>query len=91
MTGTGDHGGDSDAEVDAAIFAFSPRGFPRVPVTITSGDAPPLPRVEQVNLVPSLAALTGVPIPFSNLGIIITQLFNSELIGYVNENFRQVG
>ncbi|KAH9286311.1 GPI ethanolamine phosphate transferase 3 [Echinococcus granulosus] len=92
MTATGDHGGNSDAEVDAALFAYTPRGFLRAPApsAATSGEVVPLLTVEQVNLVPTLAALTGTPIPFSNLGIVVTQLFNFDLVGPVNENFKQI-
>jgi len=32
--------------------------------------------VSQVDLVPTIALLLGVPIPFSNLGLVITDLFN---------------
>lgn len=92
MTATGDHGGDSVAEVDAALFAYTPRGFLRAPLptVATTGEIAPLPFVEQVDLVPTLAALTGTSIPFSNLGIVITQLLNFDLVGPVNENFKQV-
>ncbi|KAM7532458.1 hypothetical protein Aperf_G00000132892 [Anoplocephala perfoliata] len=93
MTSTGDHGGDSAAEVDAAFFAYSPRGFPRAPLTGIGSDGTleaPLPIVEQVNLVPTLAALSGAPIPFSNLGIIITELFSSDIAPLVNNNFKQM-
>ncbi|VDM34093.1 unnamed protein product [Hydatigera taeniaeformis] len=92
MTATGDHGGDSAAEVDAALFAYTPSGFLRASTSTTAsaGEITPLHEVEQVNLVPTLAALTGTPIPFSNLGIVITQLFNFAIVGPVNENFRQM-
>ncbi|KAL5111967.1 GPI ethanolamine phosphate transferase 3 [Taenia crassiceps] len=92
MTATGDHGGDSVAEVDATLFAYTPRGFLRdsVPSVATTDEITPLPTVEQVDLVPTLAALTGTPIPFSNLGIVITQLLNFDLVGPVNENFKQI-
>ncbi|VDK40497.1 unnamed protein product [Taenia asiatica] len=92
MTATGDHGGDSVAEVDAALFAYTPRGFLRAsaPSVAIAGEIAPLPTVEQVDLVPTLAALTGIPIPFSNLGIVITQLLNFDLDGPVNENIKQI-
>ncbi|VDO12780.1 unnamed protein product [Rodentolepis nana] len=93
MTATGDHGGESDAEVDAAFFAYTPRGFPRVPQTGLTAEGSfeaPLPSVEQINLVPTLAALTGTPIPFSSLGVVLTQLLESDITRSVNENFKQV-
>ncbi|KAM3184434.1 hypothetical protein ACTXT7_008363 [Hymenolepis weldensis] len=89
MTATGDHGGESDAEVDAAFFAYSPRGFPRAPQTGIAAEAP-LPSVEQINLVPTLAALTSTSIPFSNLGVVLTQLLKSNITSSVNENFKQM-
>lgn len=93
MTATGDHGGDGEAEVDAAFFAYSPRSFPHAPLTGIGSDGTfkaPLPIVEQVNLVPTLAALSGVPIPFSNLGIVLTELLSSDIASLVNSNFKQV-
>ncbi|VDD81012.1 unnamed protein product [Mesocestoides corti] len=90
MTASGDHGGDSDAEVDAALFVYTPRGFPRVR-DASIDDGSPLPSIEQVDLVPTLASLTGVSIPFSNLGVVATTLLNSShLLSAVNANFRQV-
>ena len=35
-----------------------------------------IPEVQQVDLVPTLSLLLGLPIPFSNLGTVITDLFN---------------
>jgi len=67
MTNDGDHGGDSENEVNAGLFAYSPAlGLSSGPVT---------PSVAQIDLVPTLSLLLGVPIPFSNLGTIIEELF----------------
>lgn len=61
MTQTGDHGGDSREEVEAALFVYSPAlHLPSPPVHT-------LP-VAQVDLVPTLALSLGVPVPFSSLG-----------------------
>lgn len=61
MTQTGDHGGDSKEEVEAALFVYSPAlHLPSPPVRT-------LP-VAQVDLVPTLALSLGVPVPFSSLG-----------------------
>ena len=67
MTNDGDHGGDSENEVNAGLFVYSPLlGF----------KSDPLPKaVAQIDLVPTLSLLLGVPIPFSNLGMIIEELF----------------
>ena len=67
MTNDGDHRGDSENEVNAGLFAYSPAlGMSSGPVT---------PSVAQIDLVPTLSLLLGVPIPFSNLGTIIEKLF----------------
>ncbi|XP_005362115.1 GPI ethanolamine phosphate transferase 3 isoform X2 [Microtus ochrogaster] len=70
MTMNGDHGGDSELEVSAALFLYSPTPlFPTVP--------PEEPEViPQVSLVPTLALLLGLPIPFGNIGEVITELFS---------------
>ncbi|GAB1865544.1 GPI ethanolamine phosphate transferase 3 [Camponotus japonicus] len=65
MTETGDHGGDSSNEVEAALFVYSTtplmKGFP-----IDNDNS-----VNQIDLVPTLASILGTPIPFSNLGSVI--------------------
>nr|XP_055158005.1 GPI ethanolamine phosphate transferase 3 isoform X3 [Nyctereutes procyonoides] len=69
MTITGDHGGDSDLEISAALFLYSPKAlFPRVP--------PKEPEIlPQISLVPTLALLLGLPIPFGNIGEVMAELF----------------
>ncbi|XP_043831857.1 GPI ethanolamine phosphate transferase 3 isoform X2 [Dromiciops gliroides] len=72
MTETGDHGGDSKPEVTAALFLYSPFPlFPRAPL-----EDPEV--VPQVNLVPTLALLLGLPIPFGNIGEVMADLFSRE-------------
>lgn len=70
MTVNGDHGGDSDLEVSAALFLYSPTPlFPSAP--------PKDPEtVPQVSLVPTLALLLGLPIPFGNIGEVMAELFS---------------
>ncbi|XP_072584129.1 GPI ethanolamine phosphate transferase 3 isoform X5 [Vulpes vulpes] len=69
MTITGDHGGDSDLEISAALFLYSPKAlFPRVPPK-------ELEIVPQISLVPTLALLLGLPIPFGNIGEVMAELF----------------
>lgn len=68
MTSSGDHGGDSEAELTAGLFVYSPGlKFRDGRDAVTS--------VAQIDLVPSLSLLLGVPIPFSNLGAIIEDFF----------------
>lgn len=68
MTITGDHGGDSTDETDAALFAYSPKGFyePRNE-----------PRINQIDITSTIALLLDVPIPFGSLGTPITELFHT--------------
>uniref|UniRef100_H0VKI0 GPI ethanolamine phosphate transferase 3, catalytic subunit n=1 Tax=Cavia porcellus TaxID=10141 RepID=H0VKI0_CAVPO len=70
MTMNGDHGGDSELEVSAALFLYSPTAlFPGAP--------PEEPEViPQVSLVPTLALLLGLPIPFGNIGEVMAEVFS---------------
>lgn len=65
MTETGDHGGESPNEIEAAMFVYSTtpllKGF-----AINGSNS-----VNQVDLVPTLSSILGTPIPFSNLGSVI--------------------
>lgn len=65
MTSTGDHGGASRAEVDAALFVHIPA--PRAslhPGRHPAGSA----RIQQIDLAATLSLLLDIPIPFSSLG-----------------------
>ncbi|XP_057354780.1 GPI ethanolamine phosphate transferase 3 isoform X3 [Manis pentadactyla] len=70
MTMSGDHGGDSELEISAVLFLYSPTAlFPSTP--------PEEPEVvPQVSLVPTLALLLGLPIPFGNIGEVMAELFS---------------
>lgn len=61
MTDNGDHGGDSADEVSSALFVYSKQEYL---VQQFSDDK----QVYQVDLVPTLANLFQIPIPFSSLG-----------------------
>jgi len=73
----GDHGGESDQEVEAALWMYSKRAvFGRkdtafVQPPLTAKDRP----VNQIDLVPTLSLLLGMPIPFNNLGQPIEEAF----------------
>nr|KAF6315148.1 phosphatidylinositol glycan anchor biosynthesis class O [Myotis myotis] len=71
MTKSGDHGGDSELEISAALFLYSPTAlFLRAP--------PEEPEVvPQISLVPTLALLLGLPIPFGNIGEVMAELFSA--------------
>ena len=76
MTETGDHGGDTWNETHAALFVYSPRSIfppgtsPYPLISSLLSDS-----VSQKNIVPTLSLLLGLPIPYSNLGHLIPELF----------------
>ncbi|XP_015218948.2 GPI ethanolamine phosphate transferase 3 isoform X1 [Lepisosteus oculatus] len=75
MTDTGDHGGESLKETDAALFLYSPSQlFPP-----SEGQAEPE-VIPQTDLVPTLALLLGIPIPYSNIGQVISLLFTRDAL-----------
>lgn len=77
MDTKGDHGGESDDEVEAALWVYSKKAvfghghneFKEPPRT--AKERP----VGQIDLVPTLALLLGIPIPFNNLGSPIAEAF----------------
>jgi phosphatidylinositol glycan class O len=77
MDAKGDHGGESDDEVEAALWMYSKQGlFGRrdesaAKPPITAKERP----VAQIDLVPTLSLLLGMPIPFNNLGQPIEEAF----------------
>ena len=86
MDTKGDHGGDDPWETSAATWIYSKStplqaaGFEGIPMSllpnVTFPNAPSSHRaIQQIDLVPSLALLLGVPIPFNNLGAIVPELF----------------
>lgn len=71
MTEDGNHGGTSELETDSVLFAYSKRQFSQeIPVARS--------RLFQIDLVPTLSVLLGLPIPFNNLGSPILELFLEE-------------
>ncbi|EHA52680.1 hypothetical protein MCOR27_001994 [Pyricularia oryzae] len=77
MDSKGDHGGESDDEVEAALWMYSSR--PVFGRTNPEYSAPPATAkerpVNQIDLVPTLALLLGIPIPYNNLGQPIEEAF----------------
>lgn len=77
MDAKGDHGGESDDEVEAALWMYSKKSifgreqdrFIEPPRTAKER------QVAQIDLVPSLSLLLGLPIPFNNLGAPISEAF----------------
>ncbi|KLU81247.1 GPI ethanolamine phosphate transferase 3 [Magnaporthiopsis poae ATCC 64411] len=91
MDGKGDHGGESDDEVEAALWMYSSR--PVFGRTDPSHLAPPqtakIRPVNQIDLVPTLALLLGIPIPYNSLGQPIEEPFAGAL-GDAYENLAAV-
>lgn len=81
MTETGDHGGDSQSELDTALIFYSKKENSIKNSTIEE--------TRQINLTPTLALLLGVPIPFSNLGIVIDSMFDNSFDS-ISANYDQV-
>ncbi|KAF2672279.1 hypothetical protein BT63DRAFT_369723 [Microthyrium microscopicum] len=81
MDSKGDHGGESDDEVQAALWMYSKKPFfgrrkgtdMRPPMTAKER------AVGQIDLVPTLSLLLGLPIPFNNLGAPIFEAFAGRL------------
>lgn len=73
MSADGNHGGASDDETGAALFLYSRK--PLVGGRDSDSTLVWPTEVPQVDLVPTLALLSGLPIPFGNLGSVIPQLF----------------
>ncbi|OAD69593.1 hypothetical protein PHYBLDRAFT_89734, partial [Phycomyces blakesleeanus NRRL 1555(-)] len=73
MSVEGDHGGESVEELMSALFLYSGRNL-----TLSGErlgyDPSQHPIVSQINLVPTLSYLLGIPIPFGNLGAIIPDI-----------------
>lgn len=77
MDSKGDHGGESDDEIEAALWMYSKRpvfGRTQPEFALPPPDAKTH-RVNQIDLVPTLALLLGIPIPFNNLGAPIEEAF----------------
>ncbi|KAI1819261.1 GPI ethanolamine phosphate transferase 3-like protein [Xylaria intraflava] len=77
MDEKGDHGGESDDEVEAALWMYSKRPvFGRTHADFVTPPATAKVRpVNQIDLVPTLALLLGIPIPYNNLGRPIEEAF----------------
>jgi phosphatidylinositol glycan class O len=77
MDSKGDHGGESDDEVEAALWVYSKKPvFGRTnPEFIQPPETAKIRPVNQIDLVPTLALLLGIPIPYNNLGMPIEEAF----------------
>lgn len=67
MTESGDHGGDSRNEIEAGMLVYS-----RLPLLGKKNEQVGN-VVNQIDVVPTISSLLGVPIPFSNIGAVILE------------------
>jgi phosphatidylinositol glycan class O len=83
MDKRGDHGGDGKLETSAGVWMYSSSQ----PLTSTTPET----QINQIDLVPTLSLLLGIPIPFNNLGTVIPSLFPaSDLPRALEANAAQV-
>ena len=77
MDAKGDHGGESDDEVEAALWMYSKkRTFGRLNEdSVTPPSTAKVRPAAQIDLVPTLSLLLGLPIPYNNLGSPIAEAF----------------
>lgn len=76
MADNGNHGGSSEPEINTAAIVFSPsKEFNVLPERLV---------VNQVDFVPTIAGLFGLPVPLSSTGVFIQALIPKG----VSENFR---
>lgn len=83
MTEDGNHGGGTDNEINAALFVhFSPAcGDMSLDLTPTMGTEyveNAFQSIHQIDMVPTISVLLGLPIPYANLGGIVPSLIGSE-------------
>ncbi|KAF9005177.1 hypothetical protein BDQ17DRAFT_1353965 [Cyathus striatus] len=85
MDRSGDHGGDGVLETSSALWVYS-KGRE---LTANSGSVPsgllqyrtfpgttvPHRSIQQIDILPTLSLLLGLPIPYNNLGTVIPELF----------------
>lgn len=86
MDRAGDHGGDGVLETSSALWIYS-KGPPLMDESLPKvfsglleyktfpGANVPWRSVQQIDLLPTLSLLLGLPIPYTNLGSIIPELF----------------
>ncbi|KAF8206172.1 hypothetical protein K438DRAFT_1816719 [Mycena galopus ATCC 62051] len=67
MDRSGDHGGDGTFETSSAMWIYSKS----VELSVDPASIP-----LQIDIVPTLSLMLGLPIPFNNLGTVIPELFH---------------
>ncbi|KAG5643979.1 hypothetical protein DXG03_009268 [Asterophora parasitica] len=91
MDRSGDHGGDGDLETSSALWVYSkgpaltqthtrpPSGLLRY--TRFPGTSVFHRTIQQIDILPTLSLLLGLPIPFNNLGTVIPEIFWRDRMG----------
>lgn len=72
MTQDGNHGGASAQETHTALLLHSSSGVAPVHAALPA-------TVEQVDFVPTLALLAGIPIPFNSIGRLISGIHYGQI------------
>jgi len=85
MTEHGNHGGGTDNEINAALFAhFSPAcGNMSLDLTPSIGSKyieSVFQSIYQIDLVPTISFLLGLPVPYANLGGVVPSLMGFERV-----------
>jgi len=88
MDRKGDHGGDGEHETSASTWIYSKsrplyspgQEIPSALAPYTTFPGAPVAHrtIQQIDLLPTLSLLVGLPIPFNNLGTIIPELFTRD-------------
>ena len=99
MDRSGDHGGDGTLETSSAMWIYS-KSHPLIDTSypIPSGllqfktfpeTTIPHRSIQQIDILPTLSLLLGLPIPYNNLGTVIPELFWRDHEGRTLENALQ--
>ncbi|CEF67158.1 GPI ethanolamine phosphate transferase 3 [Strongyloides ratti] len=82
MSNDGNHGGDSTLEVEAGFLAYS-----KVPIV----HGKRINKFHQIDFVPTFSFLLGIPLPFTNIGVVVETFFPFyELLKLLEINIAQV-
>lgn len=74
MTESGDHGGDTEDEMESAMFIYSTKHLIDTQMQLNIETKL---TVNQIDMVPTIAVILGIPIPFSNIGNLIMEALPS--------------
>ena len=81
MNDAGNHGGSAEGETSPALVFLSPKlqaisKGSECPLVVPESTFEYYSRIEQSDIVPTLAGLLGFPVPLNNLGIFIPDFLN---------------